>query len=244
MRKKPIFILILGLIHLFEPLAKVLMIFFSEGFSIDETINQLQVFTTVRLFFEFWLLYPLGGVLLLLFRSWSYAGFVSVQFYSLLSQLKYLADGTYYLPAFYTLLLLNYNIILIAIFTFPKIRRPFLDRTTRWWESKTRYAVNIPCDVFGRYTSLSQLGEILNLSETGVFLKGDLKLNKRDQVQVKFSYEDIDIDAVAIVKSKHPFQGEIGWGLEYIEVNPRTKNKLKKLSTILGKKKKDTYGRV
>lgn len=246
MKKKPLAIIILGIIHLLEPLSKILVLKFSTGFSFEVVFDNVFAISGIRSFFEFWLLFPIAGVALLSVKNWSYPVFVAVQIYSIATHLTYEEYTWPYVqetPIASSMFLVVFNILMIIYFIIPKTRQPFLDKRIRWWESKQRFAVRIPCAVEGVYTNLSEVTEVLNISLTGAFLKGLKGINVNDEVNLTFNYYDIDYEVKAIVKSFHEFSGESGWGVEFIFPDWKERFKMNKLMRILKISKKELGNR-
>lgn len=246
MKKKPILIIILGIIHLLEPLSKILFLKFSTGFSFDVVMDNVLSISGIRNIFEFWFLFPVGGVALLSVKNWSYPVFVAVQIYSIFTHLTYEEYSWPYVqetPMASSLGLVAFNVAMIMYLLIPKTRQPFLDSRIRWWESKQRFAVKIKCFAEGIYTDLKERSEILNISLTGAFVKGMKNVNINDEVILKFDYFDLAFSVNAIVKSYHQYEGEVGWGVEFRFTNWRERLKFNKLMRILKISKTEIEGR-
>src|SRR5690606_15636441 len=69
--------------------------------------------------------------------------------------------------------LYNYVIALTAVAVFlyflsPTVRETFFDRRVRWWETKARYNVLIPCWIQSGGDEIQT--DILNISHSGAFV--------------------------------------------------------------------------
>ncbi len=246
MKKKPLIIIILGIIHILEPLTKILFLKISTGFSFEVVLDNVFAINGIRSFFEFWMLFPIGGIALLSVKNWSYPVFVAVQIYSLIAHLTYEEYTWPYVqetPILSSIVLVIFNIGMIIYFLIPQTRKPFLDKGVRWWESKQRFAVKIPCKVEGVYTNLNESSQILNISLTGAFIKGLKHINVNDEILLKFDHFDIPFTVKAVVKSYHEFGGEAGWGIEFVYNDWKERFRLNKLLKMLKISKSDALDR-
>ena len=58
-------------------------------------------------------------------------------------------------------------------FLLPRVRKPFLDKRSRWWESSDRFAVRLPVNVIDDQNKKTNV-VIENISLTGCLLVGDI----------------------------------------------------------------------
>lgn len=217
MHKRPLLFIIIGVLHLIEPLIKILYFKFTTPFGLATILSNISSIDDPRAFFEFWLLFPIGGIALLGVKRWSYPIFVGVQFYNIWSHLNYQSFTWPYVsevPFFSSLVLLVINIMIIIYFALPDVRRPFFDRRMRWWETSTRYQLRIPI------TAILGNGheyrcEIINISRTGAFINLDHPLEIHQMISLKISYQDIDLKLQSKNMSNHQVGGENGHGVQF-----------------------------
>ncbi len=245
MKKRPLIFIILGIIHLLEPLSKILYLKIETGFSFSKVLENILAIEGLRTNFEFWFLFPIAGIALLTIKKWSYPVFVAVQFYSLISHLSYEEYTWPYVsevPILSSLILLIFNIGMIVYFALPSVRRPFLDKTIRWWETYKRYAVNIPCEFIALKNSSSFKGEILNISKSGVFATcNNNEVHINDELKVRFHFYNLNFSLKAIIVSKHSYTDKTGWGIQFEFNDWREKFNLSRLINILKLAYKNPY---
>jgi hypothetical protein len=81
---------------------------------------------------------------------------------------------------------LLFNLLLGAWLLLPDVRRPFLNRSLRWWESPPRFAMNLPVRIFPvlggkkgarvKMSNLSRGGALLEFRSSPPLERGDLLL--------------------------------------------------------------------
>lgn len=215
MKNKPLIFTILTILCVIEPVMKVLYFKAVTHFDFSVILSNLLMRNSLREILDFWLVFPIAGLLILKLRTWTYFGFMGILSYVVYSILNYESYSWPYNSA--TPFLYHYVIVSIAagvflLFLSPKIREPFFDRRARLWESIERYPVRIQ----GALKEGSQFhqAEILNVSKTGAFVKG-LHFDPEKELTLNFIYAGKTIDLPVIVKHSHPFNGQEGTGLMF-----------------------------
>lgn len=245
MKKRPLLFIILGILHLLEPLIKILYLKIITGFPFAKVMNNVLAIDGFRNLFEFWLLFPIGGLALLFVKNWSYLVFVAVQIYSIMTHLTYEEFTWPYVsetPFLSSMILMVVNVIMIVYFAFPSVRRPFLDKRVRWWETKKRYAVKIPCQVTGNSIPGFENAEILNISKTGLFLKGLEGFNLNETINIKFSFYNLHFTINGVIRSRHKYDSTEGCGVEFVYEDWKEKFSMARLIRILKLAHKNPYG--
>lgn len=218
MKNRPLIFNILCVIMLLEPLLKIITFKLSTGFAWDVVFNNIMQLEGAKNFFEFWLLFPLGAVALIKIRKWSYALFIAVQLYSLITILLYRSYTWPYLsktPLLSTIIVLGLNISLIIYFLLPDIRRPFFDKKERWWEPKTRFKCQIAAVVnFGEAHPIYNC-TIHNISQTGLFLSGPAELMQKNLITIDFKLLDENFSLQAEIISRHKTDEIDGHGVKF-----------------------------
>jgi uncharacterized membrane protein len=141
MKHKPLIFILIAAFHIIEPLIKVAYFKITTPFSTSTIISNIAQISTAREIFEFWFLFPLAGLALMGVKKWSYPVFVGAQIYSIYSHLTYEQYTWPYVsqvPFVSSLVLLFINTMVIIYFALPDVRKPFFDRSVRWWETRTR----------------------------------------------------------------------------------------------------------
>ncbi|MEC7275882.1 MAG: PilZ domain-containing protein [Bdellovibrionota bacterium] len=218
MKNRPLIFILIAFIHIIEPLVKVLYFKATTPFSLSTIVSNISQIHTAREFFEFWFLFPIGGLALLGVKRWSYPVFVGVQIYSIYSHMtyeKYTWPYVSEVPFVSSLILLFVNALIIVYFAFPDVRRPFFDKTMRWWETRTRYHLRIPMTFTSNNPNKLQDCEILNISQSGIFMNYKGAIDLESEIKMNISYKDYNITLLGTVKSQHAFEGERGLGIRF-----------------------------
>lgn len=216
MKNKPLIFTILSVLFLIEPLIKILYFKAITQFDFALIFANLQTRNTFKEILEFWLIFPIAGILILRLRKWTYFSFMFVLAYivfKIFSYEKYTWPYNSDSPFLY-----NYVVALAAVGVFlyflsPTVRETFFDRRVRWWETKRRYNVIMPCYIQSGGDEIS--GEILNISQSGAFLANPEGIKIGENFIIKFSMngEDMLLNAKAV--HAHKAQGRDGIGLEF-----------------------------
>ncbi len=217
MHKRPLLFILIGILHLIEPLIKILYFKLTTPFGLTTILTNISNIDQPRAFFEFWLLFPLGGIALLGVKRWSYPIFVGVQFYNIWSHLNYQSFTWPYVsevPFFSSLALLVINIFVIIYFALPDVRRPFFDKRMRWWETSTRYHLRIPVSVvLGNGEELNC--DIINISRSGAFINLPRPLEIHQMITLKIRFHDFELSLKSKNMSNHTVAGEKGHGVQF-----------------------------
>ncbi len=219
MKHRPLPFVILAILHLIEPLLKIAYFKATTNFPVIDIVENISHLNSSRAVFEFWLLFPIGGLALLGVKKWSYPVFVSVQMYSIYSHLNYepftwpYASST---PQWPSLFILGCNIAMIIYFLLPEIRKPFFNKEDRWWEHRERYTIRIPCSYSLSSSNALKDAEILNISHSGAFItlpESEAICGEKMIVNITFINDNICLNAKII--SAHEFDDEIGFGIAF-----------------------------
>jgi len=218
MKYRPLVILIIGLLHLIEPLTKVVYLRIVSDFSFLEVLHNIFSIRNPIKIFEFWLLFPIGGFALLSIRKWSLPVFFTVQFYSIYTHLLYQKFTWPYVsetPLYSSMFLLVFNIGIMIYFLLPEVRRPFFDRKVRWWEPKTRFKIKIPCTLFIQETLESKECDIFNISQTGAFISSGWGLRELEKITLRFKFMNLHFSLAGKVVNTHSVDGTEGFGVKF-----------------------------
>lgn len=219
MKNRPLLFILLGLFHILEPLFKVLYFKASTGFPLTQIFENILHLNSFKAVFEFWFLFPIGGIALLGIKKWSYPVFVSVQVYSIFTHINYESFTWPYVsqaPMWPSLAILSCNVAIILYFLMPEIRKPFFDRDMRWWEHRERYSLRVPCSYSVRGSNALKDAEILNISHSGAFMALNNKsLKEEESLTINISFLDQHISLNAKVISLHGFDHQDGVGIKF-----------------------------
>ncbi|HLE11065.1 MAG: hypothetical protein A2504_01795 [Bdellovibrionales bacterium RIFOXYD12_FULL_39_22] len=232
---RPLPLVIIALLHIFEPLSKILYFKASTEFPFSIVFNNILAIDNPKSFFEFWLLFPLAGAALLSVRQWAYIFFLLVQAYAIFLHLTYKAFTWPYIsqsPLVSSSLLLAANVLLIIYFLIPAVRRPFFNRRLRWWETAPRFDINIPCTIARASGQLVDC-RLVNLSKTGAFIRPPIELSMFESISIKFSFYNLTFALRARVVNKHTVEDFSGYGVKFKFVQFGSKWNMSKLIRAL-----------
>jgi len=244
MKKRPLLFVLLGILHLLEPIGKLLYFKWDTGLDWNIIIDNLAQMEGFKNIFDFWMLFPLGGIALLMVKAWTYPLFVGVQVYSVINHLLYEKYTWPYLserPFLGAILLLSFNLLIIIYFSLPMVRRPFFDRRMRWWESRPRYGGEIPClvELTGLHKSFTS--KIFNISEGGAFVEKVPGLSLGETVKIKFSLHNFSFDLTGKIVNSHQINAIDGFGLQFFFTNTSERADIKKFIKELKKTFKNSF---
>lgn len=232
---RPISLILIALIHIFEPFTKV--IFYSVYYGVNPLrVIEVQLKSQNYLHvFEFFFLFPIAGLAIFRVKKWSLYIFLLVELWVCVANFNYYYKlflmGNYALLSMWILFLML-NISVVAYLLLPAVRIAYLDPKVRWWEAKPRYQIDIPCKINEEVDA-----KILNISETGVFVQENGKLEDKSEIKIKFDFEDLGFDFTAEVVHKFAIDNISGYGIQFKDLNSSDKRKIKKLTKIFEKKK-------
>lgn len=220
MKHKPLIFKILMTLLFVEPLIKLLYFKASTQFDFSTIIENVMARNAPRDIFDFWLVFPLAGLMLVKIRKWSYFGFLFLLGYLVMSIATYEQYTWPYnsdRPLAYHYFVIAFSLAAFAYFLMPQVRAPFFIRRLRWWENKTRYKSHIPAKVSGSKKTFQT--EILNISETGAFLADSEFLNPGDELEIEFKANGLTMELPIKVVGKHNSGNQYGYGVQFF---PRT----------------------
>lgn len=186
MLKRPLLLKLFALFLLIDPVLRVAFIAIEREFSFLEVLNKTLSLPPLDIF-NFWLLFPISGILLLGIKSWSYIVFISIQLYSFYFHINYEPFSWPYLsktPSATAYLLLMINFLMVLYLLLPRTREVFFNKELRWWERGARYTINEPC--FCSLIDKEIHGKVVDLSHGGALLTLDSEINKGDIVDLDF----------------------------------------------------------
>jgi hypothetical protein len=236
MKQKPLIYILISLFCLIEPMVKLFYFKVSTDFDFSIIFSNVFARTGVKEIFDFWLVFPFTGLMLIKIRRWTYFSFMGLLLYNVYSILTY----EKYTWPYYSESPFLYHYILVGIccagfiyFLFPEVRDPFFDKTIRWWETKKRYGVQIPCKIKLGSSEISS--DILNISQTGAFIKATDGLSDIKAADLIFDYKNIKLSIPIICISTHKYQNQEGFGYLFNIKNWGAKLQVARLIRIIKK---------
>ncbi len=236
MKHKPLIFKILSVFFIVEPLIKILYFKALTHFDFSQIFSNLMARHSAREVFDFWLVFPLAGLMLIKVRKWSYFGFLALLgylFFSIMTYERFTWPYNSSSPLLYHYLVVFFSIAIFTYFLVPQVREPFFNRRVRWWETKPRYKTLIPGKVSG--SKLTFETEILDISVTGAFLKDSDLLVLGERYNLECEYMGMNLQIPFEVISKHLIAKQVGYGIHFRPSSIFQKIRLHKLVQRLRK---------
>tara|TARA_B110001454_G_scaffold219136_1_gene250267 strand:- start:1887 stop:2702 length:816 start_codon:yes stop_codon:yes gene_type:complete len=230
MKRKPWPLIVLALLHLFAPLGNIVANSIFANVTIGTYINALfhpdELIRTII----FLCIPVLGGILIYICKKWSYYLYLILMIfpftYSYMSwQSQPTIELGIYLIAFYLI-----NLLAVGYFILPQVRQVYFDPRLRWWETKPRFKA----DFETTFTWVDQKGsgEIKNLSEGGLFIETDLKMNTKGRIDIDFKYKDQNYALKGEVVYSKNSNGRLGYGISLL-TNDTDRETVKRLILVM-----------
>lgn len=211
MKRKPWPLIVLALLHLFAPVGNIIANSIFANVSIGTYMNALFHPDELLRTFIFLGIPVVGGALIYICKKWSYYLYLLLMIFPFLySYMSWQAQPTLqlgvYLIAFYLI-----NLLVVGYFILPQVRQVYFDPRLRWWETKPRFKAEFETDF--RWVDQKSKGEIKNLSEGGLFIETDLKMNTLGRIDVDFKYKDQMYALRGEIVYSKPSNGRMGYGI-------------------------------
>lgn len=216
MKNKPFVFIVLSFLCLIEPAIKVLYFKAITHFDFVVIFANLKARNSFVEVFDFWLAFPIAGILIMKLRRWTYFAFMTVLayiIYNISTYEKYTWPYNSDSPFMYNYVVALMSVAVFVSFLFPQLRRPFFDRRIRWWEPQIRYNVQISCKLHSAFLTYSS--EILNISKTGAFLKDSVYLKEGERLMMEFNFLGQTIEVPVEVIRQHSDSNLRGYGVKF-----------------------------
>jgi hypothetical protein len=235
MKKRPLAIILIALFHiLVAPSLVMLYNFYSLGIN---PISQIQLLVENKHYAYLWSLLssPLVGIIILLYRRWSLLVFWIIKLLVLAGNYKHmmkLYELEMYSQIAIALSITILNIVVVTYFLVPVVFRSFSDYSLHWWKQKKRFLFKVPVQISQNEQSFE--GQIVNISESGVFISSAKELYLDSVADIAFSYEELNFK----LKIKLAYLGpdKKSCGAQFVELTRDHSKKLLKLTLLLRKK--------
>lgn len=234
MNYKPWPFLLLSFFHFIEPVNKI--IYYSVIYQIAPWRAMALQWQNGNLWdqFAFYLLFPIAGFALYKVKSWSIYVFLTVQVIVVFYNFAYFRD-LWMTEQYFQLLTFTLfgflNCIVSTYFLLPSVRKYYFDNKLRWWESSPRYQVEWTCLINDEIE-----GNILNISESGVFLEGcsdKIAIDRIFTIKIHYNLLPIELNARAV----HHFaiNKKEGTGMQFCYLKSEQSKMIKECITYLEK---------
>lgn len=235
MKQRPLLIWTIVIIHFLEPILKTGLLSVMTSNPLLDVIRDSESYG-MRQMLEYWLLFPIGGIALLLMRNWSFWVFIGVQAYSIIAlatQESYSLAQASANPYLATIALVFANAIFIFYVFAPNIRDLFFDPHTRRWEVRARHRLTIPCSLKIEDKTDHIEVEIKNISETGAFIVAPLNIERDEPVLMHFKFYNLHFTIWAKIVHAHEIAGEKGLGVQFQFADLNERLQIKRLNKAL-----------
>lgn len=186
MTKRPLIIKLLALYLILDPFIRAAIISIETDFSFWHVIMKTFSLDMLNIL-NFWVLFPLSGILILSVNPLAYGVYVATQIYSLALHWNYQPYDWPYLsatPFFTAYVLLFFNLFFVIYLLMPGSREFFFDKNLRWWERGSRFVINEPC--FFRRMDREIHGKVLDLARSGALVASDEAMELGDLIHIEF----------------------------------------------------------
>lgn len=240
MKNKPFLFTLLSVLCFIEPAIKVLYFRAITQFDFLVILANLKARNTFVEVFDFWIVFPLAGLLIMRLRKWTYFAFMSILayiVYNIFTYEKYTWPYNSDTPFMYNYVVAFGAFAVFAYFLSPKAREPFFDRRARLWETKTRYKVQISCKL--KSSSLTFPSKILNISKTGAFVQDSPYIKVGDMFEMEFNFLGHTMEVPVQIIHKHTGDNKQGFGIEFKFKNFAQSVRMGKMINIIKKSHAD-----
>lgn len=226
MEKKPWPLIILGILHLIEPVGKVLLYSWLWKVPPSTILSYASLdhpYRTLMFFCSF----PIAGIAILSVRNWSIPLFILIQ---VLTTIEHYRSWTqiperipFYIFAGFTFL----NFMAVVYFLIPEVRLTYVNPRLRWWQTKSRYKVQWVCII--RQGDVRSKAVIRNISEDGLFLSTppQITLDQITPVRVEFCFHKLQFLRDGMIVNESVIEGLPSFGVRFGHVLRKEKRRLR-----------------
>lgn len=230
MKRKPWPLIVLALLHFLAPVGNIFANSIFANVSVGTYIQALFHPDEVARTIIFLGIPIAGGILIYICKKWSYYLYLALMvlpfFYSYMSwQAQPSIELGVYLVAFYVI-----NLLVVGYFILPQVRQVYFDPRLRWWETKPRFKAEFETDF--TWVDQKAKGEIKNLSEGGLFIETDMKMNTLGRIDIDFKYKEKTYALKGEIVYGRNSNGRNGYGISLGESDAQ-KERVKSLISSL-----------
>ncbi len=183
------------------------------------------------LFIAYVMLPPLAGVFIFICKRWSYWCYVGCLFLIFLANIYGFWTSMNWVNFFTLFAVLVLDILAVAYFVVPSVRKVYFDPRLRWWETAPRYLFN------QQGVMDSTPGLIRNVSEGGAMFETSTSYIEGQEVELKWSNEGDEYLIPGKVVYKKPLGNGYCCGVRF-DHTPMTSKSMKSLVAKLHKQGK------
>lgn len=251
--KRPLLLMIINIGYLIFPIINLFfilppMIYFFKALQIGVRVNFITSFIVWEQFVLLFVVSIIVAVLLYKMNkvSWwavlIHSGLIFLHNIFIFTILHSLSSNNYFNIILSTIFeLVTISIVVYFVVIRKQFREIFFNKRLRWWESKTRYLINVEVDIILKNgesikanikdISIGGICAILTNEKSGV--------DPKDFKSISFEYDNLKFlsDIIVIWEDKNKF------GFSFSNYNTIHKKQIKKIIARLKKNKKNKEGR-
>lgn len=231
MKRKPWPIIVLSLLHILAPLGNIVFNSYRAGRNYSQTWDIWFYSLPKPLFLAYIVVPPIAGIFIFICRRWSYWCYVGCLGLIFLANAYGFSTSMNWLNFLTLIAVLVVDILAVAYFVVPSVRKVYFDPKLRWWETAPRYVFNVQGEMNGI------TGMIKNISEGGAMVETPTGCTEGNLVDLEWSYEGVNFAVPGRIVYRKPSPNGIGCGVRY-EHTPQTEKQMKTLVAKLHKEGK------
>lgn len=228
MKRKPWTIILLSALHILAPFGNIVLNSFRSGRSFSQTWAYWLNVIPGPLFLTYVLLPPLAGVFIFICKRWSYWCYVACLGLIFLGNLYGFWTSVNWLNFLTLFLVLVVDVLVVAYFVVPSVRKVYFDPRMRWWETAPRYLF----DTEG--TVNRAIGTIKNISAGGLLVETLTSFSEGQSVEIQWRYEGVPYLVPGNVVYRKPQGAGFGYGIRFTHT-PETEKAVENLVRQLHK---------
>lgn len=209
MKRRPWPLIILALLHVFAPVGNLFMNSFRHNIPMAQLWNLWWAYLPKMVVSTYVFVPIVAGVLIYICKRWSFYAYLACLALIFAVSLYGFSTDVNLLNFIYLVAVLVVDFFLVAYFMVPAVRQVYMDPRLRWWESAHRYRADLEAEVAGQ-----GIGQIVNISEGGLFYKTAVQLQDDAAVEIKFTYNNSNYLVSGIVVH-HRMMGDHGYGIQF-----------------------------
>lgn len=214
MRRRPWPLVILAILHIVSPFFNILVSGLFLGFSPQHSVASAFNFEVMSHNFLIMFLPVIAGLAIYACQKWSFYVYLLSMMGMFVVMFKDANEASDMILVGQIIIIFGINILITIYFFLPEVRKIYFDKKMRWWENKPRYHFNQPCQFKKVSDEKTYAGEILDISESGLFLKSSDLKNTSENVEITFSFTDHDFSFTGRT-IPHDRTDVIGFGVEF-----------------------------
>ena len=144
--------------------------------------------------------------------------------YTLVSYESYTWPYNEVRPHLYNMALTLCCLGIIVAFMFPKVRKPFFDRRSRWWEPQKRHDIFLESELKTGFDTLTSV--VANISSTGAYLLNVEDLKIGDHLMINFRILDEVFTTEVVVVRKVSDISVNGYGVKFLNMSFQSRKRL------------------